>query len=248
MLTFVVEHGFRNAGKDVTNKLWEYFNANTKNYQFSYKLLTEKDKQYDFDEKDSSQTILQSPKLLKILSKSKFSIRNRIDKFQYAVRQIEEKEEQIDKIWQEYSTDSPFSKVKNLAYFSWKYIRRPDFKYLCLGVYGKRDNRLLAWAALRLNWPQEDTATLMDWVVPKNESNAKRILLRSIENSAYVGGTKRLEVYFSRKSDAFDYFLQHGYTPTEEKMNVWINIIDPPLELNFVKENWHYTLGDFYVY
>jgi radical SAM superfamily enzyme YgiQ (UPF0313 family) len=175
--------------------------------------------------------------------------RNKMDKLNYTVAQIDRFDERADALWERCKEDLPLAIIRNAEYLNWRYIDCPDVNYLCIGVYHKKSGYLLGWAVLRLNWMTDDATGLVDWLVPREDKKVAEILRRNLEHSAKVGGTKTVEAWFPPYSDEYQWLLDNGYHEEKTKSVLVAHIFKPDLiDYEFINTKWYYTMGDSDVY
>jgi hypothetical protein len=129
--------------------------------------------------------------------------------------------------------------IKNSRYLNWRYADHPEVNYLSVGVYHKKTKKLCGLAILRLNWRTEDSTSLVEWLVPEEDDKVAQILLRNVESSAIIGGTKFLETWFNPNSSEYEFFIENGYKQEDTNFALYVN------SKNKGVNNWRYTMGDW---
>lgn len=171
-------------------------------------------------------------------------VKHCVDKRLYPVKKIDRYDVQADQLWQECQSDFSMAIVRNAKYLNWRYVDRPGIAYLNVGVY--RQQKLRGWAVLRVIG---EVGYLVDWLVPTKEIHLAEILLRNVENSAYLGGAKYLDVWFPPAFPQYAFFQEHGYAEIETNTTLFAHILDTNrIDSRIIENEWYYTMGDSEAY
>lgn len=105
----------------------------------------------------------------------------------FLVREVGPEEPALDALWARARAEVGIGAVRDRAYAIWRYGTRPDAGYRCW--LAERDGRACAWAASRF-FPMGGfpAGFVLDLVVPPDEEQAGRALLRSLAGTARAQG------------------------------------------------------------
>ena len=136
------------------------------------------------------------------------------------------------------------SVVRDEARMDWRYADHPEHEYL-LGSVPHSDGTTRGIAVLRRGaWTQPDRTILVDWLCPPEDEQAGLALARwavsraRASESPYVGG------WLPEWSPWFDRLQRHGFLVGPSQAFTMARNFHAGLDMDWLLNNWFYTLGD----
>jgi len=133
--------------------------------------------------------------------------------------------------------------IRDPLYLNWRY-NRPDVPY---GKYEFRDpaGTLFGIAALRHGWRDPPVTVMCEWMVDIEHPSAPAALAR-MEACARHAGSERIQVVVQPGAPMFQAFQKAGYHPEDTEFPFVARTYDREfLPLDFLRENWFISFGDF---
>ena len=149
-----------------------------------------------------------------------------------------------DRLWARSRRRYPCATVRDAAWFHWRYVRRPDYLYVQLGV--RRAGEARAWGVLAL--PAADGGENAFWVdlVWDGERAADLAdLAAAVEERAGAHGASRVELWLRGDREARAALLAHGFTSSPEPLlRLSAITFDPRVSVPQVLDRFYLTMGD----
>lgn len=134
--------------------------------------------------------------------------------------------------------------VRDGRYLQWRYVDNPHADYTIVTVR-RPTGTLLGLAVLRLVGPNEDTALLVEWLVPRTDAVAAGALLAAAERLAVAAGRPNLAVSFAPSSPEYASFRAvHGFRVVQPEHRLVFRTYSRGIDHRFLTQQWFHSLGD----
>lgn len=169
---------------------------------------------------------------------------SRLARWRYEVRPVRDFGGWMDRFWQSCAPEFPLATVRDARYMNWRYIRCPHIAYHPYMLWDRWLRRPRGVAVLRLEWQGQPTGCLVDWLVPRGDVEAVRVLLAGMEEVVRQHGLQELSAWFPPDSPERRLFMASGYR--EEAMGSALigNVYTTSLTWDWVARHWYFTMGD----
>jgi len=151
---------------------------------------------------------------------------------------------QVDELWQRCRGAFGAATVRDARHLNWRYCDHPDVPYMAL-VAREPGGALRGLAVARAGGCDEQLFSLMDWLVPRDDREAERVLLDALLEAARARGKPYLAAWFPLfLPEAQRWQQEFGFharaTPFQESYRCWAK----GLGRRWLDENWYQTMGD----
>ena len=151
----------------------------------------------------------------------------------------------LDDLWDRCKDDFPLAAVRDSRYMSWRYTRRPDVAYYVIEARSDADRGLLGVGVLGPNFVSPDMAVIADLLLSRDHPETGRAIIRRCESLAGNAGMTRLQFLVPEYRWEHELFTGMAYAPEKTPFILVARTYAPELALEWARENWYYTLGDF---
>jgi hypothetical protein len=137
--------------------------------------------------------------------------------------------------------------VRDGSYLDWRYPACPDVRYVCL--LATRGQVPCGLAVLQpAHEVVPEACTFADWLVPGDDADTGRALLAAATRLMRARGRKCLMAVANEALGWARFLVQEGFVPTPSA--TWMvrrlgcRTFAPRFTADWLRDNWHYTLGD----
>lgn len=152
-------------------------------------------------------------------------------------------DERMDRFWERLEPDLPMAIRRDSTYLNWRYADCPTSEYSIFALTDGADEYRAMWI-LKKNWAGHPILAVYDLLTDRKDEDALRAALAHITDHARGQEQKRIEVWFPPWSEQHATTLGNGFVAEESPFNLCIKNYEPTLEIDWVKENWYYSIGD----
>jgi hypothetical protein len=150
----------------------------------------------------------------------------------------------IEGLFQRLATWHPVLTVRDALYLHWRYADRPDASYEQI-EYRDRSGRLFAYTALRHRWLDQPETAVAEIMVDRDHPSARSVIV-DVEARARAAGSERLRVMLRPESPEWTALHTSGYVPEKSQFRLVARTYDKEtIPLDWLRDNWYVTLGDF---
>ncbi len=163
----------------------------------------------------------------------------------YRVERVDRFDAEVDELWQRSRARYGAAVVRDARYLGWRYADCPDVRYVLLAARSRLSGRLAGIAVLRLGWPHEPIAALVDWLVAEARRSVWIRLLDACHAEARRAGLPAVEAWLPESSPDHAVLLALGYRCKATPF--LLSVLDdgrPERPLALLQQSWHYTMGD----
>jgi hypothetical protein len=163
------------------------------------------------------------------------------------VERVDRPPAEIDKLFEAVTADKLCLTRRNAAYLDWRYVQMPGD---CYELYAARRNgELCGVMVLRpVHELMPGSCTIVDWVVPQDDSATLDALLGKATERARDGGRQQVMAVFPDPSPEFAALVSRGFEVISsehyEERRLTHRIYHPEMTTEWLQEHWWYTLGD----
>jgi GNAT acetyltransferase-like protein len=148
-----------------------------------------------------------------------------------------------DRLWERTRPRFPLIAIRDRRYLEWRYTRCPVATYHF--VAARRHHELRALVVFKPSYIDHDSASLVDFVWPGDDVEALRVALLHAETLARIAHRPRIEAMLPIYAAELDVLRSIGYRSESSGFVLVGRTYHPPLTLDWVRDRWWYTLGDF---
>ena len=152
-------------------------------------------------------------------------------------------DQHADRLWERLAGDVAMGTVRDARYLNWRYMDCPCAPYLAFGlVDGSAELRGLYVG--RENWTGPPIFALAELLVGEDDPETTLRLLAHAVAEARARHQQRVEFWCRPGSRLFRCASAHGFKAEDSPFNLCIKPYQEGLELEWVKDNWHFSIGD----
>lgn len=149
----------------------------------------------------------------------------------------------VDTLWNRVRKDLHLSTWRDREYLRWRYQSHPSIHYRFLAAHDASGD-LSGCVVLRLGWFRDKVVPLVDWLIPRGDITVLTTLLVGAAKMALAHGFTRLETWLPPVCPERHDLSTLGFVGAETTFNLVTRLYHPSLTLEWVKDNWFYTMGD----
>lgn len=164
--------------------------------------------------------------------------------WRYRIERVARLKPSFDRLWHKCRQEFPLAAVRDAQYLNWRYADCPDVTYAILVATDRLTGRSSGAVVLRLGLPDRPVALLMDWLVPSGQQDLAQMLLDHCHALAMASGLQRIEAWFPEYTAQFHFLRVQGYEPVPTMYHLIARQCTPELSLEWISNNWYYTMGD----
>ena len=149
----------------------------------------------------------------------------------------------VDDLWRRCASEHQLYTQRDARYLDWRYARHPDVTYSAFEAY--RSGSLCGLAIVRSGGPDPRLLTIMEWLVPRGDTDVEHAMLFQLTDEArnrgltYLGIWLPLSLPHARHLQEAHGFFAHG-SPYLEYYRAW----GSDSARRWLAENWFQTTGD----
>ncbi|MBI1852789.1 MAG: GNAT family N-acetyltransferase [Planctomycetes bacterium] len=148
-----------------------------------------------------------------------------------------------DHLWERARKRFPLVAIRDRRYLLWRYTHCPVATYAF--VSARRYRELRALVVFKPSYIEHDAASVVDFVWAGDDVEALRSVLLHAETLARLARRPRIEVMLPIYAAELDVLRSLGYRTEPSGFVLVGRTYHPPLTLDWVRERWWYTFGDF---
>jgi len=157
---------------------------------------------------------------------------------------LDRMDERADRLWERVAVGVRLGIVRDACYLNWRYVDCPYANYLAFGLVDATGDLRGLYVA-RENWTGPPIFALTEFLVPQDEEPATtRRLLNHAVAEARARRQQRVELWCRPGSRVFQQVASHGFVAENSPFNLCIKPYEEGLDLDWVKDNWHFSIGD----
>lgn len=155
--------------------------------------------------------------------------------------EIQRFDSRADELWLRLRSSFPMAIERTAAYLNWRYSDAP-FPTRAFGLF-ERDT-LRGFCVTRPDWTGPPILALTELLAAPDDEGAIARLLAHAVRLARETEQARVETWIPPTSPLHGIVTRHGFTEEPSPFNLCIKIYDPTLEIEWVKRNWYFSIGD----
>lgn len=157
------------------------------------------------------------------------------------VREVDAPDKQWDDFFSKVAPSYRFLTKRDAEYLKWRYVDRPDRRYLILSVMKK--GRLSGWSVF---YREGSKLIWGDGLFELDDIESVRVMFSHLLKSHYSRGVETVECWFSVRPSWWDRILNAlGFDREAEPSNLHLTgPITDPEALSMLKGDFFYTVGD----
>ncbi len=148
-----------------------------------------------------------------------------------------------DHLWEQARRRFPLIAVRDRRYFHWRYARCPVATYHF--VRARRAGEISALLVFKPSYLETDSASIVDLLWPGEDVESLCAVLLHAEVLARLAHRRRIQAMLPANAAEVDVLRSLGYGPEASGFVLVGRTYHPPLTLDWVRERWWYTFGDF---
>jgi hypothetical protein len=172
------------------------------------------------------------------------SVGNAAEGLPAEVELMERFDHQARWLWDRCAAKFGASAIRDEGFLNHRFVERPGYDYENFGVRDD-DGVLRGYAVFRKGqWGEETKGLICDWLVPTDEPEVGRLLLRALEAHGRTQGVQQLFCLLPEWSPWFDSFQRAGFLATDAE-RMWIARTSARrFDVFWLRTQWFSTLAD----
>ncbi len=162
------------------------------------------------------------------------------------IRQIVELDKldnRVDRLWEGLADQVSLGTVRDARYLNWRYLDCPHARYVVFAL-ADAAGELRGLYIGRENWSGPPIFALAELLVSDDDQQAIVALLAHAVAEARVRGQQRVEFWCRPGSRVFDCVSSHGFKVEDSPFHLCIKPYDETLDLDWIQDNWYFSIGD----
>lgn len=147
-------------------------------------------------------------------------------------------------LWERCADSYRASAIRDAAYLNWRFVEHPGRIYVRHGVSDSSGVLRGVCCARRAELAGRKPWVIADWLVPPDEPAVGESLLDATLRSAGEAGASEIAVLVPEWSAWFHWFQEHGFLAQATPYRTIARPFHPRFDLNWLRSNWWYQLGD----
>ena len=148
-----------------------------------------------------------------------------------------------DRFWTRLATAYPMAIRRDAAYLNWRYLDNPLARYVAF-AFVERGGEYRGIAIVRPHWTGPPILAVQEWFVDPHAPEVTGALLAHVTRFARATGQHRIELWVPEAHPQFRAVRDNGFGVEPSLFNLCIKIYEPTLDVEWVKANWYWTIGD----
>ena len=155
----------------------------------------------------------------------------------------------VDRLWARLAPELPMAIRRDATYLGWRYTANPSADYTVFGLTAGGEgepggDELVALAVLRPDWTGPPILAVCEWMLGRDDEAAAARLMAHVVAHARASGQQRVELWLPPWHPQRAALEARGFLTEPSPCNLCIVIYEPDLDLEWVRSNWYFTIGD----
>jgi hypothetical protein len=152
-------------------------------------------------------------------------------------------DQRADQLWERLADQIAMGIVRDASYLNWRYLDCPSASYAVFGMVDG-SGQLRGLYVGRENWTGPPIFAVSELLVDQDDTETTAALLAHAVAEARARQQQRVELWCRPGSQTFQCVSKRGFKIEDSPFHLCIKAYDEALQLNWIKDNWYFSIGD----